>query len=81
MRLGAVGNLVAGAGSEVKLPAISQPRVQLAFEAQQDMALAAPVIGAIAGRVFDHSHPNVSELLGAPIGGPRFTAVFRRLDL
>src|SRR5690606_27069572 len=54
--------------------------VQLAFQAQQDMALAAPVVGQVAGRVFDHAHADVAELAGAPIRLAGVARVFGGFD-
>jgi len=55
--------------------------VQLAFQAQQDMAFLAPVVGQIARRVFDHTHAQRTELAGAPVGYTGFAGMFGRFDL
>ena len=44
------------------------------------MALLAPVIRAIAGRVFDHANADPTEFSGAPQGGAAFARVFGRWD-
>jgi hypothetical protein len=45
------------------------------------MAFAAPVIGEIARRVFDHADADVSEAAGAPYGMTGFARVKGRLDV
>src|SRR5258706_327303 len=68
VRLGLVRHLVAHAGPQHMAAAVFQFGVQFAFEAQENMALAAPVVGHITGAVFDHAYPDVAELPGAPEG-------------
>ena len=80
MGLGLVGHLVAHAWLEQKLPAIFELGVQLSLEAKQDVALGAPMIGQVTRRVLHHPHPDVPELLRAPIGGPGDAFMFGGLD-
>lgn len=80
MGLGLVGDLVAHAGLEQKLPTVFEFSIELALEAKQDMALGAPMVGQVPGRVFHHPHPNVSELPRAPIGSSGDALVLGRFD-
>lgn len=80
MGLGLVGDLVAHAGLEQKLPAIFEFSIELALEAKQDVALGAPMVGQIPGCVFHHPYPNVPELPRAPIGGSGDAFVLGRFD-
>ena len=54
--------------------------VQLAREAEQDVALLAPVIRAVARGVLDHPHAHRPELTCAPARLARITRVSRRFD-
>lgn len=47
--------------------------MQLALDAKEDVSLAAPMIGQVTGRIFYHSHPDATEVLGTPIGGACFS--------
>ena len=68
MRVRVIGDLVAHAGLEHDDPAVLELRVDLAFEAQHDVPLRAPVVGDVAGRVLDHADADLAELLRAPEG-------------
>src|SRR3546814_5518190 len=46
------------------------------FQAQQDVPLAAPVVGQVAGRILDHAHADIAELARAPIGHAAVAGVF-----
>jgi hypothetical protein len=61
-----VGDLIAHAGGEGEFAAVVQLGVELALQAKQDMSLAAPVVGEIAGRVFHHADAYISEVPGSP---------------
>ena len=61
-------------------PAVAKLGFELAGEAEQDVSLLAPVIGAVAGRVLDHANADRSKLSGAPQGGARFAGMFRGRD-
>ena len=65
MRLGVVGNLIAHAWFQNEVPAIVQLSAQLALHAEKNMAFATPVIGQIAGRVFDQADPDIGEILSS----------------
>ena len=80
MRLAAIGDLVAGAGGQHELAPVGELGMQLAFQAQQDVSLGAPVIRQIAGRVLHHSYADISELPGAPPGDAGVALVFGALD-
>jgi len=80
MRLGAISHLVAGSGLQHELSAIGEFGVKLAFQAEQDVALRAPVVGQIARRVIDHPNPDGSELTGSPGGDAPFPGMLNRLD-
>jgi hypothetical protein len=75
MRLGAIGDLVAHAGGEDVRCAVSELGVQFPGEAEEDVPFVAPVIGAVAGGVFDHAHTDVAKLARAPRGGAVFACV------
>ena len=53
-------------GISVKERPSSQVGHQLAFDAEQDVALLAPVVGDIARRILDQPHPQVAELARPP---------------
>ena len=76
MRLGIVSDLIAHAGGKHKFSSILQFRVQFSFEAQQNMALAAPMISKIARRIFNLAHPKTSESFCLPISKTRIAFVF-----
>ena len=80
MRLGTVGDLVAHPGTEVESPAVAKLRFELAGEAEQDVPLLAPVIGAIARRVVDHANADGAKLSGAPQGRASLAGVFGGRD-
>src|SRR3954465_14695033 len=80
MRVGLVGDLVTHPGTQPKRSSIPQFGVQLAGEAEQNMPLLAPMVGAISGRVLDHSHTERTEVSRAPARDARLALVFRNLD-
>ena len=75
-----VSHLVTHARLEDKCSAIFQLRVQLAFEAKQDVPLAAPMVSQVACRVFDHANPNMAKMLCAPVSNASFTLVLGSID-
>jgi len=75
MRLGVIGNLVAHSRPQCECAAILQLGDQLAFGAQQDVTLQAPVIGQVTRRVFDAADADVTELLSSPEGRAALTLV------
>ena len=72
MRLGAIGDLIADTRRQREAPAIGQLGVEFARQAQQEVSFRAPVIGAVAWRIFDHAHAHLAEMTGAPA---RFAAL------
>ncbi|MNF60334.1 hypothetical protein D3C84_419500 [compost metagenome] len=78
MGLGVVRHLIAHARRQGEDAAILQLGVQLPLEAEQNMALAAPVIRQIAGGVLHHPHPKIPKLLGVPVGDAAFPLVLGR---
>ena len=66
MWLSIVRNLVAHSRTEYSNSAISEFRMQLPFQAQEDVALNTPMICNVAWRVLDNSDSDLSELLGLP---------------
>ena len=79
MRLSVVCDLIAHPWLENKLSTVFKLCVQLAFHAQQDVAFDAPMIGAIAGRVFDHANANTTKVQRLPISQTAFTIMFGSL--
>jgi len=75
MRLGVIGNLVAHSRPQCECAAILQLGDQLAFGAQQDVTLHAPVIGQVTRRVFDAADADVTELSSSPEGRAALTLV------
>ena len=80
MGVNTVGYLVAHAGAQDKATPILEFRVQLAREAQQYMALPAPVIREITRSVFDHSDSNRPEMTGSPVSGACYALVLGLLQ-
>lgn len=80
MRLGVVGHLVAHAGQQGEATAVFQLGVQLALQAQQHVAFAAPVVGQVARRVFHHANADGAELAGAPVGDAGLSGMGCGLD-
>ena len=80
MRFGTIGDLVTNAGTELESPAVAKLGVELTGEAKQNVSLLAPVVGARAGRVFDHTNADRSKVSGAPQGGAGFASVFGGWD-
>lgn len=81
MGFGVVGNLVTHSRLQNESPSILELGVQFAFEAEQDVAFFAPVIGDITRRVFDHADADSTELAGAPVGAAAFARVLSPFDL
>jgi hypothetical protein len=66
MRLDAVGDLIAYARRQDELAAVLELGIEATVEAPQNMTLLAPVIGQIAGRLFDDADAYVAEILRPP---------------
>lgn len=71
MGLCLIGDLIAGARRQDKSATIVQFCMQFAFQAQQDVALLAPMVGQIIGTVGDHPNADVPKILGPPDGVSR----------
>lgn len=76
-----VRNLITGAGFQDELPAVLELGMQLAFKTQQDVSFRTPMVGEVAGRVFDHADSYRAEVTGPPQRGAYFPFMFRRFDL
>src|SRR5690242_12371314 len=66
VRFGVVRHVVAHARAQREAAAIREPRFELAFEAQQEVPLRAPVIGRVSRGVLEHAHAHVTEAARAP---------------
>ena len=73
--------LVAHAGSECELPAVSKFRLELSFGAQEYVAFDAPMVREITRRVLNHPDANISEVPRPPVGHATLAFVFGALDL
>lgn len=80
MRFRIIRDLVVHAWFEDEPAAVFELRVQFPFEAEQDVALGAPVIRRIPRGVFNHADSNRAEGARAPDGRPRLALVMRGLD-
>src|SRR5512135_1145552 len=81
MRFRIVRNLVTHARPKCEDTAVLELRVKLAVDAEQNMALDAPVIRRVTSRVLDHAYANIAELPGAPPSEATLALVFPTLDL
>src|SRR5262245_19412648 len=81
MRLGLVGHLVADAGREHVPAAVHGLGLEPSFQAEEDVALVAPVVGQIPRRVLDEPHPDVPELPRPPDRLAGHPGILGRLDL
>ena len=61
-----VGDLVAGPRREEKFSAIGQLGMELTLQAEQDMSFCTPMIGKVAGTIFDEADTDILKLLCAP---------------
>src|SRR5882724_1180446 len=75
-----VGHLIAHAGRQLERAPVLQVGDELAIDAEDDVALAAPVIGDVARRIVDEPHADLTELPGAPGGDAGIALVGRRRD-
>lgn len=73
--------LVARAGLECELPAVSKLSLELSFDAQKDVTLDAPMVGTITRRVLHHPHAKTAEVLSSPVGHATLAFVLGALDL
>ena len=80
MRLGAVGHLIAHPRRQMEHAAVLELRLQLALDAEENVTFAAPVIGAISGRVLDEPDTQRPVRLHAPERDAGLTRMLRRRD-
>jgi hypothetical protein len=73
VRLGVVGQRIAYTGHEHKFSAARNFRIEPAFEAQQYMPFAAPVVCQISSRVFPHTNAYISEASSSPVRDARYS--------
>src|SRR5438067_5034291 len=78
MRLRAVGHLVAHAGSETEGSSVAQLRLELSLEAENDVALLAPVVSPVPGGILHHSDTGGAELARVPSRDAGSAAVLGR---
>src|SRR5436190_10645122 len=69
VRLGAVGDLIGHARPQDEAAAVRELGVELAGEAEQDVALGTPVVGGVARAVVDHADAESVEGARALGGG------------
>ena len=80
MCLGLIGNLIAHARVQGEGAPIVQFRLQLSLQAQQNVSLAAPVVGQIVRAVLHHAHTDSAKLASPPPRNACFTWVFCARD-
>ena len=80
MRLRIICDPIARSRAQSEDAAIFEFCIELACDAKQDVALAAPVVGLVPRRMLDHANAKFPELLGAPPGHALFALVFRSPD-
>ena len=80
VRFRIIRHLVTHARRQGKNAAIFQLGMQLAGQAQQDMAFTAPVVGQVTCGVLHHPHPHRAKLLRAPPCRALLTRMFRRFQ-
>src|SRR5437868_12833319 len=63
-----VGHLIAHAGRKLERAPVLQVGDEFAIDAEDDVALGAPVIGDVARRIIDEPDADLAELPGTPGG-------------
>lgn len=76
MRGLAIRYLITSAGSEGEAGAVGEGGGEFTVHTKKDVAFGAPVVGGVAGRVFDHADANVGKVLGAPEGDTGVSGMF-----
>jgi hypothetical protein len=76
----AVADLIALALLQDESLPIAQLDIQHTAEAEHHVALRAPVIGEVTGRVLDHAHPDFAEVPGSPKRKSRLAGMLRGRD-
>ena len=80
MWLGVIGNLIAHSRCEPKPSAVGELGLEIAGQTKQHMTFPAPMVRAVARRIFDHSNANRTEMARPPSRRSRFTGVLGRFD-
>src|SRR5437867_10109079 len=80
VRLRVIRDLITHPRRERKSAPVGELGVQLAFQAKQDMAFAAPMIGTVSWRVFHHTHAQRGERSGPPIRRSCLALMFGDFD-
>lgn len=81
MSLGAICDLIADTGAELEAASVVKFGFHLASEAQENVALLAPMVGSIARRILDHAYPNWAEILRAPQRDTGLSGMLRGFDI
>jgi hypothetical protein len=77
----AIADVICLAGLERMALAILQLDVQRSAEAENYVAFRAPVVGDVAGGIFDHADAKLAEIPRLPPGDPGCTGMFRGFHL
>src|SRR5687768_10928418 len=80
MRLGAIRHVIAHSRPQREAPAVGELRVELALEAQHEMALRAPVVGEITRGIVEQAQAHITEMPRAPSRFARSAGVRGGLD-
>lgn len=80
MRFCTISDLIAHSRTQLKPSPVPQLRVEITANAQENVPLFAPVVGAISGRVFDHPNTDRPEMASTPRCDSRLTGMFGWLD-
>src|SRR5829696_7535367 len=65
-----VRHLIARAGRQLEPASILQLGIEFAFQDVEDVASVAPVISEVAGRVFHHPDPHITNVERSPKSAP-----------
>jgi hypothetical protein len=76
-----VRNLVAHAGSQREPAPVRELGLELALDAEEDVALHAPMVREVSRGVLDDAHADAPEGSRPPVRAPGLTFVLGRLDL
>jgi hypothetical protein len=77
---GAIRDLIAHAGCELKATAVQELGLERACETEENVSFLAPVIGTVARRILDQSNANRTEFPSAPLGSASFAGMLGRVD-
>ena len=76
----AISNLIADARTKLKPASVKKFRLEFAGEAKENVALLAPVVGTVAGRILDHADTNRTKLPGTPKSYASLSRMFGGFD-